>query len=112
DKLVEWLSPINFFLHQQTISESRSNETGYWLLEDPQFQAWKSGPGRTLWCHGIHVLPANFYCSRSLVVEHFSTDAYKTNRVGIACIYLNHQEGEDQTPAKLLAGVWRQLVLD
>lgn len=32
--------------------------------------------------------------------------------VGIACIYVNHQEGEDQTPAKLLAGVWQQLVLD
>jgi hypothetical protein len=29
----------------------------------------------------------------------------------VACIYLNHKEVEVQTPAKLLAGLWRQLVL-
>jgi hypothetical protein len=31
--------------------------------------------------------------------------------MGIACIYLNHKETEVQTPTKLLAGLWRQLVL-
>jgi hypothetical protein len=32
-------------------------------------------------------------------------------KFGVACIYLNHKEAEDQTPAKFLSGLWRQLIL-
>jgi hypothetical protein len=44
-----------------------------------------------------------------MVVDHLSAD----NRdIGVACIYLNHKEVDSQTPPKLLAALWRQLVLD
>jgi hypothetical protein len=47
-----------------------------------------------------------------MVVGHLSAK-YRNNRdIGVACIYLNHKEVENQTPSRLLAGLWRQLVLD
>jgi hypothetical protein len=45
-----------------------------------------------------------------MVVEHLSA-AFRNNKdIGVACIYLNHKEAANQTPSKLLAGLWRQLV--
>jgi hypothetical protein len=44
-----------------------------------------------------------------MVVDHLS--AYNRD-IGIACIYLNHKEVDSQTPHKLLAALWRQLVLN
>ncbi|KAF8162056.1 ankyrin repeat-containing domain protein [Mycena galopus ATCC 62051] len=47
-----------------------------------------------------------------MVVDHL-TAGYENNRdIGVACIYLNHKEVDSQTLPRLLAAVWRQLVLD
>ncbi|KAJ7328855.1 ankyrin repeat-containing domain protein [Mycena albidolilacea] len=45
-----------------------------------------------------------------MVVNHLQTDSEIKN-ICVACIYLNHKEAEDQTPEKLLSGLWRQLIL-
>jgi hypothetical protein len=45
-----------------------------------------------------------------MVVDHLAAE-FGTENIGVACVYLNHKEAEGQTPAKLLAGLWRQLVL-
>ncbi|KAF8183290.1 hypothetical protein K438DRAFT_1144097 [Mycena galopus ATCC 62051] len=103
-KLVDWLSPINFFLRHTDISRVRQPGTGGWLLVDPHFQAWESGSGRTLWCHGIP--GAGKTVLASMVVDHLNENP----NAGVACMYLNHKEAEDQTPAMLLSGLWRQLV--
>jgi hypothetical protein len=52
-QIIDWLSPINFFLRQADISRVRQAGTGGWLLADPHFQGWKSASGKTLWCRGI-----------------------------------------------------------
>jgi hypothetical protein len=47
-----------------------------------------------------------------MVVDYLSA-AFRSNKdIGVACIYLNHKEVDIQTPSRLLAGLWRQLVLD
>lgn len=46
-----------------------------------------------------------------MVVDYLRVKS-KHENVGVACVYLNHKEAEDQTPSRLLAGLWRQLVLD
>jgi hypothetical protein len=53
DVILNWLSPINFFLRQADISQMRAKGTGGWLLEHPLFKKWESGFGSTLWCRGI-----------------------------------------------------------
>jgi hypothetical protein len=54
-KIIEWLSPINFFLRQADILQMQAKGTGGWLLADPVFKNWESGLGSTLWCHGIRM---------------------------------------------------------
>ncbi|KAJ7847783.1 hypothetical protein B0H13DRAFT_2405537 [Mycena leptocephala] len=49
----------------------------------------------------------------SMVMDHLTAEFKKENKanMGVACVYLNHKEAEEQTPARLLSGLWRQLVL-
>ncbi|KAJ7328902.1 hypothetical protein DFH08DRAFT_709331 [Mycena albidolilacea] len=106
-QIIDWLSPLNFFLRQADIARTRQPGTGAWLLEDVCFQEWKSGSGKTLWCRGIP--GAGKTVLVSMVVDHLDTDS-ETKNIRVACIYLNHKEAEEQTPEKLLSGLWRQLI--
>jgi hypothetical protein len=47
-----------------------------------------------------------------MVVDFLSAKFRHESMIGVACLYLNHKEAEDQTLSRLLAGLWRQLVLD
>jgi hypothetical protein len=55
DTIINWLSPINFFLRQADVAQMRAKGTGGWLLKHPLFKQWESGSGRTVWCHGIRM---------------------------------------------------------
>ncbi|KAF8206616.1 ankyrin repeat-containing domain protein [Mycena galopus ATCC 62051] len=105
---LNWLSPINFFTRQEDIFQVRQKGTGEWLLAHPRFQEWKSGFRRTLWCRGTP--GAGKTVIASIIVNHLSDDCEDNQNLGVACIYLNHKEANDQTPSKLLAALWRQLV--
>ncbi|KAF7365791.1 ANK-REP-REGION domain-containing protein [Mycena venus] len=108
-KIIDWFSPINFFLRHADIARVRQAGTGEWLLAEPHFQEWESGSGRTLWCRGIP--GAGKTILASMVVDHLRVRAKsQKENIAIACIYLNHKEAASQTPDKLLSGIWRQLV--
>ncbi|KAF7354290.1 ANK-REP-REGION domain-containing protein [Mycena venus] len=107
-KIIDWLSPLNFFLRHADISSVRQQGTGEWLLDDFRFREWVSDTGRTLWCHGIPGAGKTVLASK--VVDYLSAHSQQ-EKIGVACVYLNHKEAEAQPPAKLLAGIWRQLVL-
>ncbi|KAF7344738.1 ANK-REP-REGION domain-containing protein [Mycena venus] len=107
-RIIDWLSPINFFIRHADISRVRQKDTGGWLLADPRFKRWESGSERTLWCRGIPGGGKTILVSK--VVDHLTTESESKN-TGVACIYLNHKEADIQTPARLLSGLWRQLVL-
>ncbi|KAJ7071594.1 ankyrin repeat-containing domain protein [Mycena amicta] len=104
-KIIDWLSPINFFQRQADISRLRQEGTGDWLLEDTRFAEWKADSGGTLWCRGMPGVGKTVLVS--IVVDHLKT---QFPSAGVACIYLNHKETEIQTPSNLLASLWRQLV--
>ncbi|KAJ6596207.1 ankyrin repeat-containing domain protein [Mycena vulgaris] len=106
-KIIDWLSPINFFLRQADITRLRQLGTGEWLLATTQFQQWESALGEKLWCRGMP--GAGKTTLASMVIEHLGAQSPNQN-IGIACIYLNHKETETQTPSNLLASVWRQLM--
>ncbi|KIM30816.1 hypothetical protein M408DRAFT_271003 [Serendipita vermifera MAFF 305830] len=52
-KILDWLSPINFFARQDEIFSKRQADTGTWLLENDGFKKWKLGEEKMLWCSGI-----------------------------------------------------------
>ncbi|KAJ7291414.1 hypothetical protein C8J57DRAFT_1211868 [Mycena rebaudengoi] len=53
EKIIDWLSPLNFFARHADIFGTRQEGTGRWLLEDPQFRTWLLSPGEIIWCFGI-----------------------------------------------------------
>ncbi|KAJ6529244.1 ankyrin repeat-containing domain protein [Mycena capillaripes] len=107
-EIIDWLCPINFFLRHADISRMRQQGTGLWLLSHQVFQDWKSGWKRTLWCSGIPGSGKTVLAS--MVVDQLRAE-YEEQSIGVACIYLDHKEAENQPPAELLFGLWRQLVI-
>ncbi|KAJ7325848.1 hypothetical protein DFH08DRAFT_711106, partial [Mycena albidolilacea] len=101
-----WYSPLNFFLRQAHVFNGHQARTGAWFLEHEIFQEWKSMSGKILWCPGMP--GAGKTVLSSIVVHHLRTDL-QGNNIGVAAIYLNHKE--EHSPSKLLAGLWRQLIL-
>jgi chromatin segregation and condensation protein Rec8/ScpA/Scc1 (kleisin family) len=45
-----------------------------------------------------------------MVVDHLTAE-FQNQNIGVACMYLNHKEAEEQAPARLFSSLWRQLVL-
>ncbi|KAJ7158283.1 ankyrin repeat-containing domain protein [Mycena crocata] len=109
EKIIDWLSTINFFPQHADIFRRCQRGTGEWILADEKFKRWESGSGGILWGRGIP--GAGKTVLASVVVDHLTKNG-KNNNIGVACIYLNHKETTAQTPSNLLAAVWRQLVLN
>ncbi|KAJ7481685.1 ankyrin repeat-containing domain protein [Mycena latifolia] len=97
-EIIDWLSPINFFLRQADILSTRQRGTGEWLLGNRLFNDWKSKTGSTMWCRGM-------------LVDNLRA-TLESRSMRAAVIYLNYKETEAQSPSNLLAGLWRQLVFD
>ncbi|KAJ7453163.1 hypothetical protein FB451DRAFT_1520328 [Mycena latifolia] len=53
DKIIDWFSPLNFFLRQADISNIRQPGTGEWFLQDELFKRWVSGAIKAMWCRGM-----------------------------------------------------------
>ncbi|KAJ6602566.1 hypothetical protein DFH09DRAFT_1354883 [Mycena vulgaris] len=108
-EIIDWCSPINFFLRQEDIFAARQPGTGDWFLNSEEFKAWKAGLGAKLWCPGIP--GAGKTVLMSIIVDHLRKNMQPGEHIGVAAIYLNHKETKIQTPPSLLASIWRQLVL-
>ncbi|KAJ6586375.1 ankyrin repeat-containing domain protein [Mycena vulgaris] len=110
-RIIEWMSPLNFFQRQADIFSTWQPGTGGWLLDDTQFKAWESSSGQTLWCCGMR--GAGKTVLSSTVVNHLRASAEVHNNTnGVACIHLNHKETDAQTPLNLLGSLCKQLVVD
>jgi hypothetical protein len=54
-EIMQWASPLNFFLRQEDILRARQPGTGEWFLQDAQVKKWKEGEIRALWCRGMRM---------------------------------------------------------
>ena len=52
-RIVAWLSPLDFSAIQMDYFSRWEDGTGEWLLEKDEFNAWLRGTVRTIWCCGI-----------------------------------------------------------
>ncbi|KAJ7270955.1 ankyrin repeat-containing domain protein [Mycena rebaudengoi] len=109
EKIIDWLSPPNFFARHAETFATRQKGTGLWFLDEKQFQDWLSAPGGTLWCHGIP--GAGKTVLTSIVVDYLRNEL-QGNDTGVAVAYLNHKESDAQSPSNVLAGLWWQLVAE
>ncbi|KAJ7291413.1 hypothetical protein C8J57DRAFT_1458271 [Mycena rebaudengoi] len=109
EKIIDWLSPLNFFARHADIFGTLQEGTGRWLLEDPRFRTWLLSPGEIIWCSGIP--GAGKTVLASFVVDYLRSHM-QSDSIVVAVAYLNHKESEVQSPSNILAGLWWQLVLE
>ncbi|KAJ7218758.1 ankyrin repeat-containing domain protein [Mycena rebaudengoi] len=107
EKIIDWLSPLNFFARHADIFGTRQEGTGRWLLEDPRFRTWLLSPGDIIWCSGI---PGAGKTVLASIVVDYLRNHLQNDSIVVAAAYLNHKESEVQSPSNILAGLWWQLV--
>ncbi|KAL9023013.1 MAG: hypothetical protein Q9196_007429 [Gyalolechia fulgens] len=108
NEILEWFSPLNFFRTQQDTIARREEGTGQWLLDSSEFQRWLSGADPTLCCPGIP--GAGKSVLASVVVDSLRKPPVKHDSIGVAAIYCNFKERDQQSPENLVAGCCVQLI--
>ncbi|KAJ7889168.1 hypothetical protein B0H14DRAFT_2562009 [Mycena olivaceomarginata] len=115
DKIIEWVSPLNFFSRNQDIYRVRQDGTGMWLIDDVRFKDCAKrhvqlGPEKPSF-RGSFATPvrADSSYNSSIIAEYLRTQ-FPNGNISVACAYLNHKETDIQSPENILAGLWRQLI--
>jgi hypothetical protein len=109
-KIIDWISPIKFWQKQKDTIDSRQAGTGNWILHTRQFQDWKAGSVKTLWCPGLP--GAGKTVLSSVVIKDLQdTRQSQEMRVGLAFIYCNYKEQTIQRAPNLFASLLQQLLL-
>ncbi|KAH0536261.1 hypothetical protein FGG08_006856, partial [Glutinoglossum americanum] len=124
----DWLSPFDHRRRHNDIRSKRIDGTGGWILETPQFQSWRNQPDaeRYLWCHGgpgtgktiltyMKSFMPNLSCTliyfvRSLIIDEVSRSV-NCDDTGVAYIYCDYADREDQTVENMIASLIKQLSL-
>ncbi|KAJ7071874.1 hypothetical protein B0H15DRAFT_793167, partial [Mycena belliarum] len=107
-KIMDWITPLNFFQRQADILTAWQPGTGQWLLSDACFKCWESKGQQVIWCHGM---PGAGKTILSAMVVNYLQAKFQGDS-NVACIYLNHKETAAQTLVNLLASIWKQLAVD
>ncbi|KAK6981179.1 Arp ankyrin repeat protein [Favolaschia claudopus] len=106
-KILDWLSPFNFFQRQNDIFEACQKGSGQWFLSLQDFKTWLSSPQKVLWCEGIQ--GAGKTALSSLVINYIQKTYTTASSTGLAWIYLDYKEDQVQTKTTLLSSICHQL---
>jgi ankyrin repeat protein/Cdc6-like AAA superfamily ATPase len=104
EKVIDWLSDLNFATTQNDTFSRRYDMTGEWLLEDKSFLTWRDGNG-LLWCPGLPGVGKTVLTS--IVIDHL--EGMTTEQVGLAYIYCNYK-APNHTALNLVSALLQQLV--
>jgi hypothetical protein len=87
-KLLYWLTPVDYGPQQSDYISRRQAGTGQWLLDSAEFQTWVKTKKQTLFCPGI--LGAGKTIITSIVIDHLWTEFQNDTKIGIAYLYYNY----------------------
>jgi hypothetical protein len=106
-EVLNWLTMVDNGPQQSDYIRRRQAGTGQWLLDSAEFQEWLNTDNQTLFCPGI---PGAGKTILTAVVIHDLTTQFSDNpTIGIAYIYCNFRQQDDQKPDDLLASLLKQL---
>jgi hypothetical protein len=105
--ILDWLTPIDYSTQQSDFISKRQEGTGEWLLNSNEFQAWLHTSKQTFFCPGIP--GAGKTIITSIVVNHLRTEFQNDANIGIAYLYCNYQQQQQQKTEDLLSSLLKQL---
>jgi hypothetical protein len=106
--IVDWLTPIDYAPQQSDFINRRQEGTGQWLLDSEEFHRWLNQNKQTLFCPGIP--GAGKTMITSIVVDDLCTRFRNDASIGIAYLYFNFRQEQEQKPEDLLVSLLKQLV--
>lgn len=105
--ILDWLTPIDYALQQNDYINRRQAGTGQWLLDSKDFRIWVETNNQILFCPGIP--GAGKTILASIVVDELYTRFQNDKQIGIAYLYCNFRQQDDQKAEDLLAALVKQL---
>ena len=105
--IMDWLAPADYALQQSDFISRRQEGTGQWLLDSDEFQGWLNQKQHTLFCLGIP--GAGKTMITSIVIDTLCKRFGNDGSIGIAYLYCNFRQQQDQRPVDLLASLLGQL---
>ncbi|RYP17500.1 hypothetical protein DL765_004464 [Monosporascus sp. GIB2] len=108
-KILEWISPIPYGKHHNTVKEARTSGTCEWLLQHERFREWEDATSSViLWLQGSPGAGKTFLTSK--VIDHVQSLLKSSrNEEGFAFFYCNRNEEERRKPLMVLRSYVRQL---
>ena len=107
-KVVDWLSPLNFGDQHNDVLSRRCEGTEGWFIATLEASEWLSSPHKaSLWCSGIP--GAGKTTIAAITTDHIERTFVHDQSVTVACVYCNYKDKMTQTPANLLASIWMQI---
>jgi hypothetical protein len=106
--ILNWLTPIDYAPLQSDLTSKRQEGTGQWLLSSVMFSDWVNQSKRTLFCPGIP--GAGKTIITSIVVEYLWAEFQNDANIGIAYVYCNYRQKQEQRPVDILESLLKQLV--
>ncbi|KAJ9419395.1 hypothetical protein FOXG_06622 [Fusarium oxysporum f. sp. lycopersici 4287] len=106
-KILNWLTAIDYTLQHNDFISQREEGTGHWLLESTAFQEWLETSTETLFALGMP--GAGKTILTSIVVDELFKRYSDDDTIGIAYIYCNFQRTHEQKATDLLASLLKQL---
>jgi hypothetical protein len=106
--ILNWLTPVDYAPQQSDIIRRRQEGTGQWLLKSNEFQNWLNQSKQALFCPGMP--GADKTVITSIVVDYLCTRVQNDASVGIAYLYYNFRQQQEQKPADLFTSLLKQLI--
>lgn len=106
--ILNWLTRTDYYSQQSDFIRRRQAGTGEWLLASNKFQAWADQPKQILFCPGIP--GAGKTITTSIVVQHLQRKFRDDVSVGIAILYCNFRQHQNQHPEDLLLSLLKQII--
>lgn len=98
---------MNFRAKHQSVLSNHHAGTGDWFFSTPEFQSWRNGTSKAIWCTGIP--GAGKTILASVVIDKLEHELEYSKGEILAYVYCSYQE-PDHISINLLANILRQIV--
>lgn len=106
-KVLNWLTGIDYSLLHDKHIKTHQEGTGQWFLDDPKFQSWVKTKGQTLFCPGMPGSGKTIIAA--VVIDNLGSRFSQDPSVEVAYIYFNFWQQNDQSVEGLFASLLKQL---
>lgn len=106
-EIFDWITPVEYAPLQHDNLRRRQPGTGGWFLDSKEYGTWLETSRQTMFCEGIP--GAGKTILTSVVIDDLNNRFHRDNNVGIAYIYCNFRQQENQRIDKMLSSILKQL---